>query len=266
MLDDLDTMLANHRDFPTIIESHQHGHRPIREVDDETISDHRRDCATQPMRIMDFIHNSVAAKQISLHPNITTVFEHVLGDRVVAFQSLNFFQGSQQPIHQDFAYVPGRPRPRLVASWVALEDIHPDSGPLRYIPGSHRLRKFDWAPGPHKIPGTARNELEFQDHILQEAAKAGLQTLTFCPKKGDAFLWHSALAHGGSLVNDPSRTRKTHVTHYAPKTTHDVHVHAVHLPAEFIEYPGGFAMRHPLHPEMDDVLRGKQSEPPLGAR
>lgn len=27
----------------------------------------------------------------------------------------------------------------LVAAWIAFEDIHPDSGPLVYYPGSHQL-------------------------------------------------------------------------------------------------------------------------------
>jgi len=31
------------------------------------------------------------------------------------------------------------PEGYLVGAWVAVEDIHPDSGPLVYYPGSHRL-------------------------------------------------------------------------------------------------------------------------------
>ncbi|MCA8955538.1 MAG: phytanoyl-CoA dioxygenase family protein [Planctomycetes bacterium] len=264
LLGDVDEMLSDHRRYRTVVDSHRYPQKPMCEVDQATIDSHRADSAIEPIRILDFIHHSVAAKRISLHPAVTRVLEHALGDRVVAFQSLNFFYGSQQPIHQDFAYVPGRPRARLVASWVALEDIHPDSGPLVYIPGSHRLRKFDWADGPFKVPGTKRNEIEFEAHILREAERAGLQRQVFCPKKGDALLWHSALAHGGSPVADPKRTRKAYVTHYAPHRTHSVHVHATHKDADMIDYPGGLAMRHPLFPELDDVFR--RAAPPVGSR
>jgi len=33
-------------------------------------------------------------------------------------------------------------------------------------------------------------------------------------KKGESFAWSASLLHGGSKVKDPSRTRKSQVTHY----------------------------------------------------
>lgn len=257
VLADIDELLANHHKFHTMVDSEMEPYRhcPIQDVDDEVIRGYLEGRCSIHMRIQDFIHNSIAAKKISLHPNITSFLEHVFQDRMVAFQSLNFIEGSEQPIHQDYAYVPAEPRARLAASWVALEDVHPDSGPLAYYPGSHHLRKFDWGDGLYKLPGVARNEIEFQEHIRQEAQRAGLPKLTFCPRKGDAFLWHTALAHGGSPVNDRSLTRRSHVTHYGPASTHLAHVHSAGKPGERVEYPGGFAMRHPLYPDEDDAFR-----------
>ena len=73
--------------------------------------------------------------------------QHIFQDRALVLQSLTFYAGSEQAMHQDFAFVPAQVASQLTATWVALEDIHPDSGPLAYIPGSHFLRKFEWGNG-----------------------------------------------------------------------------------------------------------------------
>lgn len=252
MLADLRRLLDDHRRFNTVVEAEGYRCDPIRKLPSELIA--KALTGEVHLRVMDLIHHSVAAKRISLHPNITEVLEHVLRDRVIAFQSLNFVRGSEQTIHQDYAYVPAVPRARLVASWVALEDVHPDSGPLRYIPGSHRIPKFDWGNGLYMVEGSARDAFEFEKHILEQAERAGLQIQTFCPRKGDAFLWHAALAHGGSPVVDPARTRKSYVTHYGASSSHVSHVHGAGRRTARVEYPGGFAFRHPLFPDEDDVF------------
>jgi ectoine hydroxylase-related dioxygenase (phytanoyl-CoA dioxygenase family) len=33
-------------------------------------------------------------------------------------------------------------------------------------------------------------------------------------KKGDVFIWHANLVHGGSPIKDPAITRKSMVVHY----------------------------------------------------
>jgi ectoine hydroxylase-related dioxygenase (phytanoyl-CoA dioxygenase family) len=257
LLADLDEILARYTEFSTMVDSTvpKYKYLKLKEVDKQVIDDVRAgDCSVR-LRLMDFIHHSVAAKLVSVHPNITRFMEHVSGQRMVAFQSLSFFVGSEQAIHQDYAFVPTPPRAQLMASWVALEDIQADAGPLEYIPGSHRLRKFDWEPGLYLAPGVARNETDFSEHIERERLKAGLPRLTFCPSKGDVFIWHGALAHGGSAVTNPKRTRKSHVTHYGLASKHRTHVHSEGKRVDRIEYPGGFVLRTPQYPDEEDVLR-----------
>jgi hypothetical protein len=48
----------------------------------------------------------------------------------------------------------------------------------------------------------------------QAAAQAGLEKRVFLAKKGDVFVWHAHLLHGGSPIRDPARTRKSYVFHY----------------------------------------------------
>src|SRR5277367_6007618 len=54
-------------------------------------------------------------------------------------QTIASHKGSQQGLHSDSIHMTTYPLGYLSAAWIAFEDIHPDSGPLVYYPGSHRL-------------------------------------------------------------------------------------------------------------------------------
>ena len=54
-----------------------------------------------------------------------------------SFLTLNFRVGTQQLTHSDIVHLPERGL--MSAAWVALKDIHPDSCPLVWFPGSHKL-------------------------------------------------------------------------------------------------------------------------------
>lgn len=134
----------------------------------------------------------------------------------LAFQSLGFYYGSQQSLHQDSAFVRVNSPLEMVASWIALEDIHQGSGELEYYPGSHALPpilfsgKYLWAePGNPEIS-------QFSDALQDQAKKAGLSLRRFSAKKGDVLIWSAGLMHGGSPVTNPNLTRKSLVTHYCP--------------------------------------------------
>lgn len=73
------------------------------------------------------------------HPKILR-WIHLLMDRPPApFQTITCHKGSQQGVHSDSIHMTTYPLGYLTAAWIAFEDIHPDSGPLVYYPGSHRL-------------------------------------------------------------------------------------------------------------------------------
>jgi hypothetical protein len=54
-------------------------------------------------------------------------------------QTIMSHKGSQQGVHSDSIHMTTYPLGYLSAAWIALEDIHPASGPLVYYPGSHKL-------------------------------------------------------------------------------------------------------------------------------
>ena len=169
-------------------------------------------------RIADLHSHSDAALDLYLHPAVFRRVELILGRPAVATQSLYFEWGSQQALHRDPVFVQTRPPSHLVAAWIALEDIHPDSGPLVYVPGSHRLPYFQFAPGEFLFDQSRYGPAEAEamaEHDRTQCAAAGLAPETLLCPRGEVLLWHSSLLHGGSAVVDPARTRKSFVVHFS---------------------------------------------------
>ncbi|EOD04575.1 hypothetical protein EMIHUDRAFT_221086 [Emiliania huxleyi CCMP1516] len=90
-------------------------------------------------KILEAHSHSKALSNLLRHPKLFRMVELVLDDVGVATQSLLFSHGSKQALHRDPWFVPTNPASTMLASWVAMEDISPNSGPLAFIPGSHRL-------------------------------------------------------------------------------------------------------------------------------
>ena len=167
-----------------------------------------------------FVHRKSAAIREAgegrLRDLVSVLFDH----EAHLFQSLNFLKGSQQPTHSDSLHMSTYPHGGLVAAWVALEDIHEDSGPIHYYPGSHRL--------PYYMNGDYGNEggrwliggktyKAYEAFIEERARESGLEKRVFTARAGDVFLWHANLLHGGEVQVDMKRTRKSMVFHYFSK-------------------------------------------------
>lgn len=166
------------------------------------------------------IHSiSMAAARLSLTREVVEFLSHVFQGPPCALQSLTFYRGSQQPIHVDYPYVRCQsPLSHLAASWIPLEDVHPDAGPLAYYPGSHRIEvsgMFDWGDGSILLePDSLRQPHELSEYLQHRMEAVGIVPRVFCPKKGDVLIWHGNLAHAGSAIRNPDLTRKSYVTHY----------------------------------------------------
>jgi ectoine hydroxylase-related dioxygenase (phytanoyl-CoA dioxygenase family) len=173
-------------------------------------------------RIADFHSHSRAARALFLWRPIFDYVERILGEKAgekaVATQSLYFEYGSQQALHRDPIFVQMKPPSHLVAAWIALEDIHPDSGPLVYVPGSHRLPYYEFSPGEHRFDVTRHGAAESEAMAAfdrEQVRAAGLRTEALTCRRGEVLLWHASLLHGGSVVADPARTRRSFVVHFS---------------------------------------------------
>ena len=102
-------------------------------------------------KVLDTVMLLPTGPDLSFSPQIGRFLEEVFGDKALAFQSLHFEVGSTQEIHQDTAYVVVDHEPlKLIASWIALEDIEPGSGELIYYVGGHRIPEYIYADGASK--------------------------------------------------------------------------------------------------------------------
>ncbi|MBI3295339.1 MAG: phytanoyl-CoA dioxygenase family protein [Deltaproteobacteria bacterium] len=164
-------------------------------------------------RFMDFHRESSAGKQLALLEPVTHFLGALFDDDVVAMQTLTFKFGSGQAPHQDICVVVSEKPAFLAGCWLALEDVHPDAGPLAYYPGSHKIPLFDFGRGPF-IPSGYPHQEEYVTYLKEEASKRS-GPLNALLKKGDALIWHAALVHTGLPILDRRRTRYSLVTHYS---------------------------------------------------
>lgn len=151
-------------------------------------------------------------RRLALNAKLTPVLTDLLGHVPVLCNSLSFEQGSGQPDHVDALYMTPRSEGHLIAIWVALEDCHPDAGPLRYYPGSHRIPQYRFSTGnAHFVD----DEMPaWQSYMTDQVEKLGLRAELFPAQRGDVFIWSAHLLHGGSPIRDTARTRRSVVFHY----------------------------------------------------
>jgi ectoine hydroxylase-related dioxygenase (phytanoyl-CoA dioxygenase family) len=129
--------------------------------------------------------------------------------------------------------MPGRTTDSMTASWLALETVTTEAGPLIYYPGSHRIPLFKFSnSAPHMVVAEMP---DYEAHMSSWVAALGLRPQAFLPNKGDLLIWHERLFHGGTTIEDMALTRKSMVVHYWRRE----HVESV-KPAH-----GGFTLDRP---------------------
>jgi hypothetical protein len=168
------------------------------------------------------IHELHAASQgalgLFLHPLLHRYAALILGEAAVATQSLYFEYGSQQALHRDSTVVPTPTFGRLVAAWIALEDISSESGPLAYVPKSQRFPFYDFGRGEYTYDPSRHSSADVEAAMAfysAELERSRLPVRQFIAARGEVLIWHSALMHGGSPPIDEERTRKSLVVHYS---------------------------------------------------
>jgi phytanoyl-CoA hydroxylase len=244
-LEDVGRLIEEHQDHDVRVACSTHGSASIQSLTLEEIQ--------QPQLRLENFHNaSTAGKQLGLAAPIVDFVGAIFDDTPVMAQSLTFLRGSQQLVHQDHAFVTPVIPGYLAAAWIALEEIHPDSGPVFYYPESHRIPKFDFGNGPFMTPDSQHNESDVAAYIEAECTKRGSPRVELLVEKGDILLWHCSLAHGGAAVRNPALTRKSVVFHYSteqgcPADRRDPAV----APKRFC-MNGGFCYEDPTHPELEN--------------
>ena len=172
-------------------------------------------------RVLDFWTRSEAVQRVATAPAVLDALRTLYGREPRPFQTLNFCRATQQPAHSDTIHFNSMPRGLMCGVWVALEDIHPDAGPLFVIPGSHTLPEYtlldagvDEDPWTDHTAFHARYYPEYERFVAGQVAALGLPRHPLVLPAGQAVVWAANLLHGGSAQADPSRTRHSQATHY----------------------------------------------------
>jgi len=152
--------------------------------------------------------------------SIRSAVRQLLGDEVAPAQSLTFIYGSTQSMHQDTIHLSNFPASQMCGVWIALEDVRPEAGELRYLPGSHRWPRVFLADlGIDPVDPSAPKWEQFGAHYkptmhrLQSEHDAP-EAVPFLAQRGDIGIWHENLMHAGSPRSDPTLSRHSMVIHY----------------------------------------------------
>jgi phytanoyl-CoA hydroxylase len=166
-------------------------------------------------KLLDVFAFSATARTAIANPPTVDFLRAIFGARPKAFQSLSFWNGSQQAIHKDTAYVRvDTGVARLAATWLALEDVEAGTGELEYYIGSHRAPAFMFGGESRWMEYKPEEHLAFLRSLHEDAQQFGNPRGSFLGKKGDVLVWHADLAHGGAQITKPGRTRRSLVAHF----------------------------------------------------
>jgi Phytanoyl-CoA dioxygenase (PhyH) len=95
----------------------------------------------------DRVGSSAIAKEwfeFATQPIVLDCVQSILGPDLILWGSQVFCKpahtGRKVPWHQDGKYWPIRPL-ATVSVWMAIDDVTPENGNMRYIPGSHRTKR-----------------------------------------------------------------------------------------------------------------------------
>ena len=169
-------------------------------------------------RIVEAWKFSNAIKEIVNNKKLLDVLEYCYQSKPIPFSTINFLNGTEQPLHSDEIHFGSIPHGYLTGCWIALEDIHKDSGPLAIAEKSHNLPLFSYECIGLGIP---KSETEFKQHytIYEEWVKKLIESKKLIIKeipikKGECIIWLSNTLHGAFEIKNKQLSRKSMAIHF----------------------------------------------------
>jgi phytanoyl-CoA hydroxylase len=179
--------------------------RRMREVPDEDRTHHR-------FKYNDLYFHSDAIRRIGLKRTLLPILTQLLGRTPALIGSMNMTHGTGQGYHVDSLYAVPHTPGHLLAVWVALENMHADSGLLQFFPGTHRIPAYKFSNG--SISAVSAEMDHWRSYFYGEIDRRGIQRRGFLGERGDVIIWHGNLLHGGGPIADLNLSRHSCVFHY----------------------------------------------------
>ncbi|MFF9803783.1 phytanoyl-CoA dioxygenase family protein [Streptomyces coeruleorubidus] len=161
-------------------------------------------------RVMHPHEISDLARDVLLDARLRTVLEVLLGEEVLAAQSMFYFKppGARgQALHQDNFYLRVEPG-TCVAAWLACEVIDRENGGLEVVPGTHRMDLF--------CPEEADAGVSFAREYVPPPP--GLAPVPVDMEPGDVLFFNGSLVHGSQPNRAVDRFRRSFIGHYVGRS------------------------------------------------
>ena len=153
----------------------------------------------------------LAAEDIISCQEISKILQQISeSSNFINWQNMLFDKSTGTIDHADTWYLDTKPRGKMIAAWIALEDIEETAGRFFVYPKSHKLTI------PENINKTIKDNYlyaKFIDIFIKEN-----NLIKFAPamKKGDVLFWHPFTIHGSLSQRDNKYSRKSLTAHYHP--------------------------------------------------
>ena len=163
------------------------------------------------------LESTIIREKFTKNPKILELLSFLLGKKAIPFQSIGFYEGSEQKAHSDYIHMSTFPDGYLIAAWVALEPCGSENGQLFYYPKSQRLpiiSKYHYDQG---INSWRTGQTEYKDYekVLEaRLEQSDLEKVFWPAKPGDLLIWNAHFIHGGSAIAQKGASRKSIVSHY----------------------------------------------------
>jgi ectoine hydroxylase-related dioxygenase (phytanoyl-CoA dioxygenase family) len=169
-------------------------------------------------RIVEGWRSSNIIKKFAYQKKIIKYLTFFYSKKPIAFSTINFQAGTEQPLHSDYIHFGTIPELYLAGVWFALEKVDKNNGPLVIVPRSHKLPIIEFSNFNLPIPKSSKelkyNYTIYEQYVEELIKEKKLKKKQVYLNKGDAIIWAANLLHGGSKISGKNRTRYSQVVHY----------------------------------------------------
>jgi hypothetical protein len=161
-------------------------------------------------------------RDLFLYQPLCDEIESLIGEPPGLHLNLTGWISTSRNWHQDTYLNPPHVGDAYAAVWIALDTIHPDSGPFQYIPGSQFWPTIVQEKVRALIPKEKNDHRwpKFSEEILnpildEKIRQEGIEPVSYLPNRGDVLIWNGRLLHRGSEPNVPGMERRATIGHYS---------------------------------------------------
>ena len=141
------------------------------------------------------------ANELARHPAILDAVEDVIGPNILCWSTNFFIKEAHSPSfvswHQDATYW-GLSTSDVITAWVAFADVPPESGPMKFWPGSHLKQQL-----AHRDTFDKDNLLSRGQELAVEVPEG--QGVDVVLKAGEMSLHHVLIAHASGANRSAGR-------------------------------------------------------------